>query len=54
MMYEGDSADGQVDVEDPVPADVVGQPAAQQRAEDRGDAEHGAEEALVAAALRGA
>ena len=53
MMYEGDRADGQVDEEDPVPAEVVRQPAAQQRADDGGDAEDGAEEALVAAPLTG-
>ena len=48
---EADRADGQVDEEDPVPAEVVRQPAAQQRTDDRGDAEDGAEETLVAAAL---
>ena len=50
---EGDRADGQVDEEDPVPAEVVRQPAAQQRADDRGDPEDGAEEALIAASLTG-
>ena len=50
---EGDQADGQVDEEDPVPAEVLRQPAAQQRAEDGRDAEHGAEQALVLAALAG-
>ena len=46
-----DEADGDVDVEDPVPADVLGQEAADERADDEGDAEDGAEQALVLAAL---
>ena len=48
---QADDADRDVDVEDPVPADVVGQQAAEGRADDERDAEHGAEQALVAAAL---
>jgi hypothetical protein len=46
-----DGADRQVDPEDPVPADVVRQPAAEQRAHDRRDPEHRPEEALVLAAF---
>ena len=51
--HQRGEADGQVDVEDPAPAGPVGEPAAQQRAGHRGDAEHGPEVALVAAALAG-
>ena len=51
--HQRGQADGQVDVEDPAPAGPVGQPAAQQRAGHAGDAEHGPEVALVAAALAG-
>ena len=46
-----DDPDRDVDVEDPVPAQVLGQPAADERAGDERDAEHGPEEALVLAAL---
>ena len=46
-----DDPDRDVDVEDPVPADVLGQEAADERAGDEGDPEHGPEEALVLAAL---
>ena len=48
-----DDADRDVDVEDPVPAQVLGQPAADERAGDEGDAEHGPEQALVLAPLLG-
>ena len=46
-----DEPDRDVDVEDPVPADVLGQEAADERADHERDAEHRAEEALVLAAL---
>ena len=46
-----DQPDGQVDEEDLVPAEGVGQEAADERPEDERDAEHEAEEALVLAAL---
>ena len=48
---EGEDADRQVDVEDPAPAEVVDEKAAEQRADDRRNAEHGAEETLVLAAF---
>ena len=48
---QGDDADRDVDVEDPVPADVLGQAAADERAGDERDTEHGTEQALVLAAL---
>src|SRR5690606_15178834 len=44
-------ADRDVDVEDPVPADDVGEPATYQRTSHGGHAEDGAEVALVAAAV---
>ena len=44
-------ADGQVDVEDPAPGELVDEEAAEQRPGDRGDGEHGADQAHVAAAL---
>ena len=44
-------ADRDIDVEDPVPADLLGQEAADERADDEGDAEDGTEQALVLAAL---
>ena len=47
------TADRNVDEEDPFPAEVVGEPAAQQRPSYRGDAEHCSEESLVLAALEG-
>ena len=46
-----DDPDRDVDVEDPVPADVLGQEAADERAGHERDAEHGPEQALVLAAL---
>ena len=46
-----DDPDRDVDVEDPVPADVLGQEAADERADDERDAEDGPEQALVLAAL---
>ena len=45
------SAERQVDVEDPAPGEVVDEEAAEQRTGDDGDAEHAAEQALVAAAV---
>src|SRR5579859_364783 len=51
--HYGDDADRDVDLEDPAPAPVVGDPAAGGRADDRAEAEHGAEESLQAAALLG-
>ncbi len=48
---QGDDPDRQVDEEDPVPAEVVGQEAAQARADEEGDAEDGPEQALVLAPL---
>ena len=54
MMTSATSADRQVDEEDPVPADVVGQEATQRGADERApSAEDGAEQALVLAALGG-
>ena len=53
MIAQRDDADRQVDEEDPVPADLVGQEAAQRGADEGRDAEHGAEQALVLAALLG-
>ena len=47
-----DDPERDVDEEDPVPAEVVGDQAADGRTEQEADAEHGAEEALVLAALR--
>ena len=44
-------SDGQVDVEDPAPREVVDEEAAEQRPGDRRDAEHRADQAHVAAAL---
>lgn len=51
--HEGDRAERHVDVEDPAPAEVLGEDAAEQRSEDAGGAEDGAEQPLVAAALAG-
>ena len=48
---ERDDPDRDVDVEDPVPADLLGQEAADERADDERDAEDGTEQALVLAAL---
>ena len=48
---ERERADRQVDVEDPAPRQVVDEEAAEQRPDHRRDAEDGAEEALVAAAV---
>ena len=53
ITHERDQPDGQVDEEDVVPAEGVGQEAADERPEDERDAEHEAEEALVLAALGG-
>ncbi len=44
---DSDGANGQVDVEAPAPRDLVGEDAAQKRAGNRGDSEHGADEARV-------
>ena len=46
-----DDPDRDVDVEDPVPADLLGQEPADERADDERDPEHGPEQALVLAAL---
>ena len=48
---QADDADRDVDEEDPVPAGVVGEQAADGRAEDERQPEDGAEQALVTAAL---
>ena len=48
---QADDADRDVDEEDPVPAGVIGEQAADGRAEDERQPEHGAEQALVAAPL---
>src|SRR5207244_12930665 len=48
-----DEPDGQVDVEDPVPAEVVGEGAAKAGANQEGDPEDRPEQALVLAALAG-
>ena len=48
---EGEDADGQGDEEEVAPAPVVGDEAADERAEDRGEAEDASHEALVLAAL---
>ncbi len=45
--------EGHVDVEDPVPADVVGDPPADEGPGQEAESEHGAEETRVAAALTG-
>ncbi|GGX72339.1 hypothetical protein GCM10010358_28430 [Streptomyces minutiscleroticus] len=50
---QGEQAEGHVDVEAPAPGEVVGEVAAEQRSGDRGEAERGADEAHVAAALPG-
>lgn len=50
---QGDDPDRQVDVEHPAPGEVLGEETAEQRPEDAGGAEDGAEEALVLAALAG-
>ena len=49
--YHCQDAGRQVDVEDPAPAQLIDQEAADQRADDGGGAEHRAEEALVTPAL---
>ena len=51
--HQGDGPDGDVDVEDPAPAQVVDEHAADQRPDHRGDPEHGHEQPHVAAALPG-
>jgi hypothetical protein len=48
-----DRADGHVDIENPAPGQVVHEHAAQQRADDAADAEHGAEQADVLAPFPG-
>ena len=48
---ERDKAEREVDVEDPAPREVVDEEAAEQRTGDDRDAEHAAEQALVAAAV---
>ena len=48
---QGSDPERHVDVEDPVPADVVGDPAADERPDDEAQAEDGAEQALEASAL---
>ena len=50
-ISDRERADGQVDVEDPAPGEVVDEEAAEQRAGDRRDREDGADQAHVAAAL---
>ena len=47
------NTDRNVDEEDPFPAEVVGEPATQQRAGHRGDAEDSGEHSLVLASLPG-
>ena len=51
--HQGERADRQVDVEHPAPAQVVDEEPAKQRSDHARDAEHGAERALVLAALTG-
>ena len=48
---EDDDRDRHVDPERPPPGQVVGEVAAEQRADHRGDAEHRAQRALIAAAI---
>ena len=48
---DGERADRHVDVEDPAPREGVDEEAAEQRPGDRGDGEHRADQAHVAAAL---
>ena len=50
---ERDHADGQVDVEDPAPADTVHEEAAEKWPRDARHAEDGAERALILAAFAG-
>ena len=50
-QVKGNEAHRDVDEEDPVPGDVVGQDSAQKRTDEEGDTEHAAEQALVFAAL---
>src|SRR6202044_2411335 len=51
---QGDDADGDVDVEDPAPAQVLGEDPTEQRPDDTGGGEDGPEVAHVAAPLPGA
>src|SRR5215213_6110664 len=51
---ERDDAEGQVDVEEPPPGEVVGDPTTDQRSRDGGDPEDGSYVAYVLAALAGA
>ena len=53
MTKRATHADGQVDVEDPAPGQVLDEEAAQQRTEHGGDPEHRPEQAHVPAALAG-
>src|SRR6202012_3479351 len=46
-----DQPEREIDVEDPLPAQVVDEEAAEERTYDGGDAEHRAEQTLVATAL---
>ena len=48
---ERDGADRNVDVEDPVPGELVDEDAAKQRSDDARHPEHGPEQPLVATAL---
>ena len=50
---ERDGADRKVDVEDPVPGELLDEEAAEQRTDDARDPEHRPEQSLVAAALAG-
>ena len=49
--HQGDQTDGDVDVEDPPPRGVLHEQTADQRTDDRRDAEHGHEQAHVPATL---
>ena len=50
-ISDRERADRHVHVEDPAPGEAVDEEAAEQRPRDRGDSEHGADQAHVAAAL---
>ena len=50
---ERDGADREVDVEDPVPGELLDEEAAEQRTDDARHTEHRPEESLVATALTG-
>src|SRR5439155_17385035 len=49
--HEGDQADWDVDVEDPMPAQLIGKQTTETRPEQERDPEHKAEQTLVLAAL---